>query len=150
MEHVDHKPEKTYDAMKRDPRVAHWRRYNNDVEAGQAAPIKDTGSKDVASNPFHKGGQFDASRNFSRSEGVQSLRGDGGEPERPDSSRARQSSQEVQDRAARPVSLAILRAYEVRDILWSLTKNQAAAMRLKKLAKEKEGSWPHSTALTAT
>ena len=117
VENVDHKPEKTYDAMKSDPRVAHWRRYNNDVEAGEKAPLKDQGSKDVAGNPFHKGGQFDARGDISRPEGIQSFRGDGREPERPHASRARQSSEEVQGHATGPVDPSLLRAYEVRDTL---------------------------------
>ncbi|MDO8357286.1 MAG: zeta toxin family protein [Nitrospirota bacterium] len=116
-ENVDHKPEKTYDVMKRDPRVAHWRRYNNDVEEGEQADLRDQGRKDVAGNPFNKSGPFDAIGALARPEGVQSLRRDGGESDGSYAGRTRQSSQEVPNREHLSVSPVILRAYELRDTL---------------------------------
>ncbi len=42
---VDGNPEETYNTLKNDPRVAHWRRYNNDVDKGTAAPLTDSGRR---------------------------------------------------------------------------------------------------------
>ena len=116
---VDHKPEKTYDILKEDPRVSHWRRYSTDVEEGEPSDLRDQGSKDVAINPFHKSRTRRQARRLSESPSgcAQDIRGHGRESERSDYRRLGKISQESQGLTLHPVNAAILRAYDLRDTL---------------------------------
>lgn len=74
---VDGNPERTYNELKDDPRVSHWRKYNNDVAKGTQAPLQEQGQRD---NP-------DASRPGLQKAALnrRTFRSDGRKPERSDS-----------------------------------------------------------------
>lgn len=48
---VDGNPEETYNDLKNDPRVSHWRRYNNDVTKGTEAPLQEQGQRNRGESP---------------------------------------------------------------------------------------------------
>lgn len=71
---VDGNPEQTYNELKNDPRVTHWRRYSTDVEQGQGATLQE---KSGPQNRFGKS-------RLSVGEGFTSLRQDGRDAQRQD------------------------------------------------------------------
>lgn len=47
---VDGNPETTYEELKHDPRISHWRKYNNDVAKDTQAPLQEQGQRQQAPN----------------------------------------------------------------------------------------------------
>ncbi len=107
---VDGRPEETYNELKQDPRVTHWRRYSTDVEQGEQAPLQEQGGEGhIAGGP-----SFGKSTDGCRSTlgaSVSGLRQDGGNPERQDSASAGYPSHTAADLGP------LHRAYQVRDSL---------------------------------
>lgn len=77
---VDGKPEQTYNELKNDPRVTHYRRYSTDVEKGQQAPLQEHGKRE-----FFQGKSPNFGKSQSVREGSDRLRGHGRDTQRQDS-----------------------------------------------------------------
>lgn len=74
---VDGGPEQTYNALKNDPRISHWRRYNTDVEKGAQPVRQEIGRRDTG--PRVAGA---VAKSVARDGGLAGLRGHGRVPER--------------------------------------------------------------------
>ena len=112
---VDGKPERTYDELKSDPRVSHWRRYSTDVEKGEKTPLREQGSKEVSGNPFIKGGPFEYGQSVLGGSDGEGIPRHGREPERSDY-RDLGKVRQVQAKTAIDHP-ALARAYQLRDAL---------------------------------
>ena len=126
-ETVDGRPEETYNQLKQDPRVAHWRRYSNDGEQGQQTPLQEQGGAHAFGKA--KGADSVGSR-------LQSLRGDGGDAHGQDAANPKRDSLHS------PHLTPLHRAYQVRDALcksiaildWDLTSPDLGAAEYRVLA----------------
>lgn len=136
---VDHKPEKTYDVLKDDPRVSHWRRYSTDVKKGEQAPLRERGSKEVSGNPFNKGGSFEYGGSLlGRSHG-EDVQRNGREPKRPDL-RHPDGFHQVQKQHASVASPVLDRACKLRETLTKSIQHYSIDLTSPEIAPDVRGT----------
>jgi len=113
---VDGRPEETYNQVKQDPRVTHWRRYSTDVEKNEQAALQER------SEPPSFGKALDGNRAPLGTDRAR-VRSDGGNPERQDPPSLGLPSRPSQGvtplHRAYQVHTALLKSIETLD--WDLT-----------------------------